>query len=187
MNEMPEANRAKEHWPPERGGIVSFKSGDGWQTGVLKDVRWGLVWRDFVLDDGRVIPEIKIQGYPQPQAWRDVSEVTEAEREAWEERLASMAASGQDPREREHVFRAELNQYLAYTYLRFRAGFGPAEQEPKPDDLRERIRDAKRIVIGRLEELLRVRSGAAECEFAAYSLGRLKDLEVSLQMADANS
>src|SRR5882672_5569881 len=152
MNEKPEANREKEHWPPERGGIVSFKSGDGWQTGVLKDVRWGLVWRDFVLDDGRIIPEIKIQGYPQPQAWRDVSEVTEAEREAWEERLASMAAAGQDPREREHVFRAELNQYLAYTYLRFkRAGQGPADAERTSDDFPERIKEVKRIVTGRLE------------------------------------
>jgi len=59
--------------------------------------------------------------------------------------------------------------------------------ERKPDDFAERIKEAKRIVTGRLAELLEVRSEAAECESAAYSLGRLKDLELSLQMADPGS
>ena len=179
-----QANRTEGNWPPDRGRLVSFKSGEAWKTGVLKEVRWGLVWRDFVLDDGSVIPEIRILGCPQPQAWRDVSEVTPAEREAWEERLASMAAAGQDPREREQAFRAELNQYLAYTYLRFkRASYGPADAERRTDDFPERIKEVKRMVTGHLGELLEVRSGAAECESAAYSLGRLKDLETSLQTA----
>jgi len=31
-----------------------------------------------------------------------------------------MARSGMDPRQREQSFWAELNQYLAYTYLRFK-------------------------------------------------------------------
>ena len=178
----------RENWPPEAGQLISFKSDEGWQTGILKAVRWGLVWRDFILDDGRVIPEIRIQGCPESPVWRDIGDVTSAERESWEERLATMAASGQDPREREQAFRAELNQYLAYTYLRFRrAGQGATDAERKPDDFAERIKEAKRIVTGRLGELLEVRSGAAECESAAYSLGRLKDLELSLQLAESES
>jgi hypothetical protein len=185
---MTQALPIADNWPPQEGVLISFKSDDGWKTGVLKEIRWGLVWRDFVLDDGRVIPEIKIQGCPQPQVWREIGDVTSAEREAWEERLASMAASGQDPREREQTFRAELNQYLAYTYLRFkRVGNGAVESERRPDDFAQRIKEAKHFVIGRLGELLEVRSGAAECESAASSLGRLKDLEMSLQMADASS
>lgn len=185
---MTEANPIAARWPPETGRLISFKSDDGWKTGVLKEVRWGLVWRDFILNDGRVIPETKIQGCPQPQVWREASDVTATEREAWEERLASMAAAGQDPREREQAFRAELNQYLAHTYLRFKLSSHVApEPERKPDDFAARIKEAKRIVTRRLGELLEARPGADECESAAYSLGRLKDLEMSLQLADSNS
>jgi hypothetical protein len=145
-------------------------------------VRWGLVWRDFILEDGRVIPEVKVVGCPQPQPWREISDVTPAEREVCEERLASMAAAGQDPREREQLFRAELNQYLAYTYLRFkRASNGMQDPEQRSDDYPERIKEVKRVVTSRLGELLEVRSGAEEWEPAAHSLGRLKDLETSLQ------
>src|SRR5882672_3104474 len=182
MNQTTQTTRVGDPWPPAEGRRVSFRSGDGWKTGVLKEVRWGLVWRDFVLDDGRVIPEIRVLGCPQPQAWREIGDVTPVEREAWEERLASMAAAGQDPREREQSFRAELNQYLAYTYLRFtRSAQGSPEPEPKPEDLSERIKEAKRFVTGRLRELLEVESDTKECESAAHSLGRLKDLEISLQ------
>ena len=105
--------------------MVSFQSSEGWKTGVLREVRWGLVWRDFVLDDGRVIAEHRVQGCPQPPVWRDPDEVTQAERESCEERLVFMSESGLDPRDREQSFWAELNQYLAYTYLRYkRAGVG---------------------------------------------------------------
>ena len=113
------------NWPPEQGQIISLRSSTASETAtaetaILKEVRWGLVWRDFVLEDGRVIPEHRISGCPQPQAWRKVSEVTDEEREECEERLLSMARAGMDPRERDQSFWAELNQYLAYTYLRFK-------------------------------------------------------------------
>ena len=182
MNQMTEATNVGENWPPEEGRLISFKSGDDWETGVLREVRWGLVWRDFILDDGRVIPEVRISGCPQPQTLREVSEVTQAEREAWEERLATMAAAGQDPREREQSFRAELNQYLAYTYLRFkRIAHRPSDAERRPDEFPERIKEVKRAVTGRLSELLEMKGGAQERESAAYSLGRLKDLEMALE------
>src|SRR5438270_9544746 len=91
-------------WPPEAGQTISYKSGDEWKTGVLRKTRWGLVWRDFVLEDGTVIPEVKIQGRPVPDVWREPSDVSQAEREVWEDRLATMAAAGLDPREREQSF-----------------------------------------------------------------------------------
>jgi hypothetical protein len=67
-----------------------------------------------------VIPEHRISGCPQPQVWRKVDEVTDNEREECEERLLSMAGAGMDPHQRDQPFWAELNQYLAYTYLRFK-------------------------------------------------------------------
>src|SRR5262249_6644162 len=106
-------------WPPENGQIITFKSLGDLKTGILKKVRWGLVWRDFILEDGRVIPEHKILGSPEQPLWRKAEEVTQDEREACERRLVSMAEAGLDPRDREQSFWAELNQYLAYTYLRF--------------------------------------------------------------------
>lgn len=111
---------ATANWPPEEGEIITFRSLNGLSSGIVKEVRWGLVWRDFILDDGRVIPEHKILDHPQPPVWRKAEEVTQEEREAWERRLVSMGEAGLDPRDQEQSFWAELNQYLAYTYLRFK-------------------------------------------------------------------
>jgi hypothetical protein len=108
------------NWPPEQGQLISFQAPNGPETAILKKVRWGLVWRDFVLEDGRVIPEHRVVGHPSRQAWRKTNEVTDNEREDCEERLLSMAGAGMDPRKRDQPFWAELNQYLAYTYLRYK-------------------------------------------------------------------
>jgi hypothetical protein len=112
--------RSEAIWPPEEDEVISFTSSTGPETAVLKEVRWGLVWRDFILEDGRVIPEHRISGCPQPQVWRKIDEVTDNEREECEERLLSMVGAGMDPRVRDQSFWAELNQYLAYTYLRYK-------------------------------------------------------------------
>jgi len=107
-------------WPSEEVEIISFASRGGSATGVVKEVRWGLVWRDFILEDGRVIPEHKILGEHESPAWRKPEEISQDEREAWERRLVAMADGGLDPRDEEQPFRAELNQYLAFTYLRLK-------------------------------------------------------------------
>ncbi|HST12132.1 MAG TPA: hypothetical protein VLL05_17285 [Terriglobales bacterium] len=124
MQTSVETSNTRENWPPELGEIVIFNSSSGQKSGLLREIRWGLVWRDFVLEDGRVIPEHKAVGCPESPNWRSTNEVSQEEREAWEERLVSMAESGVDPRDREQAFWAELNQYLAYIYLKFQ----PAEQ-----------------------------------------------------------
>ena len=113
--------------PPEEGQIITFRSLSGLSNGIVKEVRWGLVWRDFILDDGRVIPEHKVLDHPEPPVWRKAEDVTQDEREAWERRLVSMAEAGLDPRDQEQSFWAELNQYLAYTYLRFKQAEGKVQ------------------------------------------------------------
>lgn len=120
MNSPTNQLRSLSAWPPEEGESIAFTSSTGPETATLKEVRWGLVWRDFLLEDGRVIPEHRISGCPQLHVWRNVDEVTEDEREECEERLLSMAGAGMDPRKRDQYFWTELNQYLAYTYLRFK-------------------------------------------------------------------
>jgi hypothetical protein len=89
------------------------------KEGILKEVRPGLVWRDFLLEDGRTIPEHKVIGCPETVMWRDPDTVSAEERQAWERRLVTMAEAGIDPHDREHELWAALTQYLAYTYLRF--------------------------------------------------------------------
>jgi len=120
MNAKEKQTRSLANWPPEKGEIVTFTSSTGLEKAILHEVRWGLVWRDFFLEDGRVIPEHRISGCPQPQAWRNIDEVTQTEREECEQRLLSMAGAGMDPRQRDQPFWTELNQYLAYTYLRYK-------------------------------------------------------------------
>jgi hypothetical protein len=115
-------------WPPAAGDVVSFTTNSGVQSGVLKEVRWGLVWRDFVLDDDRVIAEQKVIGAPQSPVWREPSDVSHEEQQAWEEQLVVMSQSGLDPHDRESAFWAALTQYLAFTYLRFQRLNGPANQ-----------------------------------------------------------
>jgi hypothetical protein len=117
----PTAEQVGTKWPPTRGELVTYHGPVGLKQGILQEIRWGLVWRDFVLEDGRVIPEHKILGCPQPPVWREAGEVSAEEREACEERLVAMAESGLDPRDKDQAFWAEMNQYLAYTYMRFQA------------------------------------------------------------------
>ncbi len=52
--------------------------------------------------------------------------------------------------------------------------------EIRLDEFAERIRDVKRIVTGRLRELLDFNNGVQERESAAYSLGKLKVLELKV-------
>jgi hypothetical protein len=115
-------------WPPLAGDLVSFTTAAGVQHGVLKEVRWGLVWRDFLLDDGRVIAEQKIVGAPQPPVWREPKDVSQEEQQAWEERLVVMSQSGLDPHDRESPFWGALTQYLAFTYLKFQRVAGAADR-----------------------------------------------------------
>jgi hypothetical protein len=52
--------------------------------------------------------------------------------------------------------------------------------EIRLDEFAERIRDVKRIVVGRLRELLDFNNRVQERESAAYSLGTLTGLELKV-------
>jgi hypothetical protein len=49
------------------------------------------------------------------------------------------------------------------------------------DEFPERIKEAKRVVMGRLSELLELTTDAQERQSAAYSLATLKRLETTLR------
>jgi hypothetical protein len=120
MSPKPDPPSGQSSWPPTRGQRLSFKVNDSLKEGILKEVRAGLVWKDFFLEDGRVIPEHKVVGCPESLSWRDPDTVSAEERRSWERRMVTMAEAGIDPHDREHELWADLTQYLAYTYLRFK-------------------------------------------------------------------
>lgn len=119
MKSVVDTLSAGASWPPPVGEVISFKTNAGVQSGILKEVRWGLLWRDFVLEDGRVLAEDRVIGAPTSPIWREPTDVSKEEQQAWEEQLVVMAMSGLDPHDRESEFWGALTQYLAYTYLRF--------------------------------------------------------------------
>jgi len=47
MKSTAEQLRSTANWPPDVGEIISFKSSNGPETAMLKEVRWGLVWREL--------------------------------------------------------------------------------------------------------------------------------------------
>ncbi len=49
-----------------------------------------------------------------------------------------------------------------------------------PDDFPDRVKEAKAVVMGRLGELLQLKSNIQERESAAHSLATLKKLETTL-------
>ena len=56
-----------------------------------------------------------------------------------------------------------------------------------PEEFAERIKDAKRVVMGRLSELLEATTDIQECESAAYSLATLKKLEGTVSRSGRRS
>ncbi len=110
--------RAGESWPPGAGEKIAFAVKDGVGEGIVRQVRWGIAWRDFILEDGRVVPEHKLVGCPDPPIWRDPDSVSAEERRRWEDRLIAMGEASVDPHDRDQEFWADLTQYLAYTYLK---------------------------------------------------------------------
>jgi DNA-binding ferritin-like protein len=53
--------------------------------------------------------------------------------------------------------------------------------EIRIDEFRERIRDVKHVAMGRLAELLELKTGSQEQQSVAHLLGFLKRLETTLQ------
>ena len=63
----------------------------------------------------------------------------------------------------------------------FRLLDGAGLVEIRLDQFADRIADVKRIVLGRLRDLLDLNSGIQERDSAAYSLGTLAGLEIKLR------
>lgn len=103
-------------WPPRRGDAVYFVTGEGVQRGIFRERRQGLVWLDYIMADGRIIPEHWLLMCPMLTPWRDPATVTEEERKRSVERARTRGEAGADPR-RDPELWAHLLQYGMYILL----------------------------------------------------------------------
>lgn len=86
-------------WPPQRGEKIAFETDFGVQIGILREIRQGLVWVDYIMEDDRIVPEDKLIMCPDPTPWRDPDAVIEEERKAWADRIRAKLGADirQDP------------------------------------------------------------------------------------------
>lgn len=110
------ATSFKHRWPPRKGEILYFETDSGIQAGVFREVRQGLVWVDYLLEDGRIIAEHRLVMCPTPTPWRDPGTVTEEERKRSVECVRTRVEAGVDPR-RDPDLWADLLQYGMYVLL----------------------------------------------------------------------
>jgi hypothetical protein len=112
-------SRAETHnlkWPPRKGDIVYFQTGFGIEGGVLREIRQGLVWVDYILDDGQVVPEHHLVMRPAAATWRDPDTVTETERLACVARIKATHEAGLNLKEDPDAW-ADFLQFFMYTLL----------------------------------------------------------------------
>ncbi len=116
-------------WPPRKGDLVYFKTEEGVQSGRFREARQGLVWMDFVLMDGRVIPEDDVITCPKPTPWRDPDTVSKDEQKEWAGQVRSKLEAGIDPT-RDQRLMADFVHYGMFVLLQIRKGDGLDNGEP---------------------------------------------------------
>ena len=111
----------KLQWPPKIGQKLAFNSTSGIETGILRQIQWGLVWREYALSDGRIVSEDDLIMRPEDTLWRDPRSVDQAEVSACVERIKAFHAlhPDTDPTQVSHVW-SDICQLMAYYALKSR-------------------------------------------------------------------
>lgn len=110
------AARFNFRWPPRRGDTIYFGTETGVQSGVFSHARAGLVWVDFILENGCIIPEHYCIMCPEPSPWRDPATVTEQEKQEWIQRMDAHFKAGIGPHNH-YIFMAELVHFGMHVLL----------------------------------------------------------------------
>lgn len=120
-------------WPPRIGRKIAFKSGFGIQTGILREIRQGLVRRQYTMADGRIAMEHELVMLPASTPWRHPDSVPEQELNECIKRIKVPhdAAPNADPRQNPELW-ADICQLMAYIALK-----KAIENEGKRDVLME--------------------------------------------------
>jgi hypothetical protein len=85
---------AKKGRPPPIGSKIYFETPIGVQSAVLKQIRQGLVWVDYITEGDGIVPECKLIMCQVPTPWRDPDTVSEEERQEWSGRIRARLDAG---------------------------------------------------------------------------------------------
>jgi hypothetical protein len=108
-------------WPPRIGQKIAFESPCGVETGVVRQIRWGLVWREYIVRDGKILAEDDLIMRPEDTLWRDPRSVNQAEVAACVERIKAFHAlhPDVDPTQVPNVW-SDICQLMAHFALKSR-------------------------------------------------------------------
>jgi hypothetical protein len=111
----------KLQWPPRIGQKIAFKSSFGVEMGVVRQIQWGLVWREYILRDGNTVAEGDLIMRPEDTLWRDPRSVDQAEVAACVERIKAFhdLNPDTDPTQVPYVW-SDICQFMAHFALKSR-------------------------------------------------------------------
>jgi hypothetical protein len=123
----------KLQWPPKMGQKLAFRSSFGIETGILRQIQWGLVWREYILRDSKILAEDDLIMRPEDTLWRDPRSVDQAEVAACVERIKAFHAlyPDADPTQVPSVW-SDICQLMAHLAVKSRI-----EREQKENALME--------------------------------------------------
>jgi hypothetical protein len=89
--------------------------------GVVRQIQWGLVWREYILRDGKIVAEDDLIMRPEDTLWRDPRSVDQAEVTSCVERIKAFHAlhPDTDPTQVSHVW-SDICQLMAHFALKSR-------------------------------------------------------------------
>ena len=103
-------------WPPEPGDTVFFQVEDRVMRGTLREIRQGLLWTDFLLDDDTVVTYYQLVMCPVHIPLRDPDSVSIEEVEAVMQRVKEAGTAGINIQKDARLW-SDFVQYLAFTWL----------------------------------------------------------------------
>lgn len=106
-------------WPPRIGQKLAFHSTLGIETGILRQIQWGLVWREYALRNGKIVSEDDLIMRPEETPWRDPRSVDQAEVTSCVERVNEFHAlrPDADPTQDPQVW-SDICQLMAHFALK---------------------------------------------------------------------
>jgi hypothetical protein len=128
-------------WPPKPGDAVYFYTPAGIQSRVLREVSQGLVWKNYILEDGRFLQDLDFVMCPEVESMRHPATVTLTELRQAESHIRAKLDVGQSVTSEPAIW-AEFLQYVTFEQQKTRAP-EDAELQANLPEIRE---DPQRIM-----------------------------------------
>jgi hypothetical protein len=103
-------------WPPEPGDTIFFQVNDRVMRGTLREIRQGLLWTDFLLEDETVVICYDLVMCPIQFPIRDPDSVSTEEVEAVKQRVKEAGTAGINIQKDARLW-SDFVQYFTFTWL----------------------------------------------------------------------